>query len=58
MITRDRSIVERCFLMNLDRREDRLKEWLQQLFKMVATADEQVLVFVLESLLAVSLWFQ
>jgi len=24
-------IVERCFLMNLDRREDRLKEWLQQL---------------------------
>jgi hypothetical protein len=31
MITRDRSIVERCFLMNLDRREDRLKEWLQQL---------------------------
>jgi hypothetical protein len=24
-------IVERCFLMNFNRREDRLKEWLQQL---------------------------
>ena len=27
----DRPIVERCFLMNLDRREDRLKEWMEQL---------------------------
>ena len=24
-------IVERCFLMNLDRRDDRLHEWMQQL---------------------------
>lgn len=24
-------IVERCFLMNLDRRDDRLREWMQQL---------------------------
>ena len=30
-IERDPNVVERCFLVNLDRREDRLKEWLQQL---------------------------
>ena len=26
-----KKIVERCFLMNLDRRDDRLREWMQQL---------------------------
>jgi hypothetical protein len=26
-----KKIVERCFLMNLDRRDDRLHEWMQQL---------------------------
>ena len=30
-IRRTNSIVERCFLMNLDRRDDRLREWMRQL---------------------------
>ncbi len=31
MLTTNKQIVERCFLINLDRREDRLYEWLVQL---------------------------
>lgn len=30
-LTTNKQIVERCFLINLDRREDRLYEWLVQL---------------------------
>lgn len=31
MIATDNRIVERCFLMNLDRRGDRLRDWMKQL---------------------------
>lgn len=31
MPTMTNQVVERCFLINFDRREDRLKEWMQQL---------------------------
>jgi hypothetical protein len=31
MIATDNKIVERCFLMNLDRRGDRLRDWMKQL---------------------------
>ena len=31
MIATDNKLVERCFLMNLDRRGDRLRDWMKQL---------------------------